>query len=270
MEYNGQRALVTGASSGIGAVFARELARRGADLILVARSGGKLAALADELSASHGVAADIAVADLAEPLAASELADSLRARDLQIDIVVNNAGFGLFAPVYEADAAVLADMVRVNVGALVDLTRLYLPGMVERDRGAIINVGSTAGFQPVPYMAVYGATKAFVLSFTEALWAETRGTGVRVTALCPGSTDTGFFEVAGEDAQVGHRIAPDRVVHAAFRALDRRSSTVVTGGLESWMLTNSSRLAPRQLVARMAERTMRPNKRDRQAEKTPA
>ena len=269
MEYKGQRALVTGASSGIGAVFARELARRGVNLVLVARSGKKLAALADELSASYGVAADVAVTDLAKPSAASELADSLLARDLQIDILINNAGFGLFAPVYEADGAVLTDMVRVNVASLVDLTRLYLPGMVERDRGAIINVGSTAGFQPVPYMAVYGATKAFVLSFTEALWAETRGTGVRVTALCPGSTDTGFFDVAGEDAQVGHRIAPERVVRAAFRALDRRSSTVVTGGLESWMLTNSSRLAPRQLVARMAERTMRPNKRDRQAEKTP-
>jgi uncharacterized protein len=267
LEYKGQRALVTGASSGIGAVFARELARRGADLVLVARSEGKLAALADELSASHGVAADVAVADLAEPSAASELAESLLARDLQIDILVNNAGFGLFAPVYQADSAVLADMVRVNVGALVDLTRLYLPGMVERDHGAIINVGSTAGFQPVPHMAVYGATKAFVLSFTEALWAETRGTGVRVTALCQGSTDTGFFDVAGEDAQVGRRIAPERVVQAAFRALDRRSSTVVTGGLESWMLTNSSRLAPRQLVARIAERTMRPNKGGRQAEK---
>jgi uncharacterized protein len=268
MEYKGQRALVTGASAGIGAVFARELARRGADLVLVARSEGKLAALAEELSASYGVAADVAVADLAKPSAATELAESLLARDLQIDILVNNAGFGLFAPVFEADPAVLADMVRLNVGALVDLTREYLPGMLDRDRGAIVNVGSTAGFQPVPYMAVYGATKAFVLSFTEALWAETRGTGVRVTALCPGSTDTGFFDVAGEDAQVGHRIAPERVVHAALRALDRRSSTVVTGGLESWMLTNSSRLAPRQLVARLAERTMRPNKRDRQAEKT--
>jgi len=132
--------------------------------------------------------------------------------------------------------------------------------MLERDRGAIINVASTAGFQPVPYMAVYGATKAFVLSFTEALWAETRGTGVRVTALCPGATDTRFFDVAGENAVVGHRIAPERVVHAAFGALDRRSSTVVTGGLESWALTNSSRLVPRQLVARIAERTMRRKK----------
>jgi short-subunit dehydrogenase len=265
MEYKGQRALVTGASAGIGAVFARELARRGADLVLVARSQGKLAALAEELSDSYGVAVDVVAADLAKPSAATELAESPRARDLQIDILVNNAGFGLFAPLDEADPAVLADMVQLNVGTLVDLTRLYLPGMLERDRGAIINVGSTAGFQPVPYMAVYGATKAFVLSFTEALWAETRGSGVRVTALCPGSTDTGFFDVAGDDAQVGHRIAPERVVHAAFRALDRRSSSVVTGGLESWMLTNSSRLAPRQLVARMAERTMRPKTRGKQA-----
>ena len=265
MEYKGQRALVTGASSGIGEVFARELARRGADLVLVARSGGKLAALADELSASFGVTADVVVADLAKPSAATELAESVAARDLQIDILVNNAGFGLFAPLYEADPGALTDMVRLNVEALVDLTRLYLPGMVERDRGAIVNVGSTAGFQPVPYMAVYGATKAFVLSFTGALWAETRGTGVRVTALCPGSTDTGFFDVAGEDAQVGHRIAPERVVQAAFRALDRRSSSVVTGGFESWMLTNSSRLASRQLVARMAERTMRPKNRGREA-----
>jgi len=269
MDYKGQRALVTGASSGIGAVFAREFARRGADLVLVARSEGKLAALADELSGSYGVAAEIAVADLAKPSAAAELAASLRARDLQIDILINNAGFGLFAPVNEADHAVLSDMVRLNIETLVDLTREYLPGMLERDRGVIVNVGSTAGFQPVPYMAVYGATKAFVLSFTEALWAETRGTGVRVTALCPGSTDTGFFDVAGDDAQVGRRVSPDKVVQAAFRALDRRASTVVTGGLESWMLTNSSRLAPRQLVARIAERTMRPDKRARQAVKTP-
>jgi hypothetical protein len=260
MEYKGQRALVTGASSGIGAVFARELARRGADLVLVARSEGKLAALADELSGAYGVTAEAVAADLAKPSAATELAAALRARDLRIDILINNAGFGLFAPLDQADEAVLTDMVRLNVETLVDLTRLYLPGMLERDRGAIVNVGSTAGFQPVPYMAVYGATKAFVLSFTEALWAETRGTGVRVTALCPGSTDTGFFDVAGDGAQVGHRISPEKVVRAAFRALDRRASTVVTGGLESWMLTNSSRLAPRQLVARIAERTMRPNK----------
>jgi short-subunit dehydrogenase len=268
MNYKGQRALVTGASSGIGASFARELARRGADLVLVARSRDKLTTLAADLNRSFGVAADVAVVDLARHSAAEDLAAELSGRDLQIDILVNNAGFGLFAPLGQADGAVLSDMVQLNVAALVDLTRVYLPGMLDRDRGAIINVGSTAGFQPVPYMAVYGATKAFVLSFTEALWAETRGTGVRVTALCPGSTDTGFFDVAGEDAQVGRRISPEQVVHAALRALDRRRSTVVTGGAANWLLTNSPRLAPRQLVARMAERTMRPAKPSVHTEKT--
>jgi short-subunit dehydrogenase len=258
MNCKGQRALVTGASSGIGAVFAKELARRGANLVLVARSQDKLTELANELSTEFGVTADVAVADLAQPDATTKLADNLNARDLQIDILVNNAGFGLFAPLHEADPATIADMVRVNIGALVDLTRLYLPGMLERDRGAIINVASTAGFQPVPYMATYGATKAFVLSFTEALWAETRGTKVRVTTLCPGSTDTGFFDVAGENAQVGRRIGPEPVVRAAFRALDRRASTVVTGGAGNWLLTNAPRFAPRQVVARMAARTMRP------------
>jgi hypothetical protein len=138
------------------------------------------------------------------------------------------------------------------VAALVDLTRLYLPGMLDRDRGAVTNVASTAAFQPVPYMAVYGASKAFVLSFTEALWAETRGTGVRVTAICPGSTETGFFDIAGENAQVGRRIPPRCVVHAALRAVDRRASTTVIGRAGNWVLTNAPRLAPRQFVARMA------------------
>lgn len=268
MIYKGQRALVTGASSGIGAVFARELASRGADLVLVARSRDKLSALAAEMNREYGVAAEVAVANLARPSAAEDLAAELSSRDLQIDILVNNAGFGLFAPLDQADGAVLSDMVQVNVVALVDLTRLYLPGMLARDRGAIVNVGSTAGFQPVPYMAVYGGTKAFVLSFTEALWAETRGTGVRVTALCPGSTDTGFFDVAGDDAQVGRRIPPELVVRAALRALDRRRSTVITGGAGNWLLTNSPRFAPRQLVTRIAERTMRPAKASAHNEKT--
>jgi short-subunit dehydrogenase len=268
MNYKGQRALVTGASSGIGAAFVRELASRGADLVLVARSGDRLTALAAELSREYGVRADVAVADLARPSAAEALASELSSRGIQIDILVNNAGFGFFAPLVQADGAVLSDMVQLNVAALVGLTRLYLPGMLARDRGAVINVGSTAAFQPVPYMAVYGATKAFVLSFTEALWAETRGTGVRVTALCPGSTDTGFFDVAGDDAQVGRRVAPEGVARAALRALDRRRSTVVTGGVGNWLITNSPRLAPRQLVARMAERTMRPENRSVLAEET--
>src|SRR5258708_6750191 len=171
MDYKGQRALVTGASSGIGAAFARELASRGANVVLVARSRDKLTALATQLRAEFGVTADVAVADLAEPSAANQLASQLSSHGLQIDVLINNAGFGLFDLLHEADGAVLAEMIQVNVAALVDLTRLYLSAMLERDRGVIINVGSTAAFQPVPYMAVYRATKAFLLSFTEALWA---------------------------------------------------------------------------------------------------
>jgi uncharacterized protein len=263
MNYKGQRALVTGASSGIGAAFARELASRGSDLVLVARSRDKLTALSDELSTSYGVAPDAVVADLAKPSAADHLAAELG--DRQIDILVNNAGFGLHALLHQADAAKLTEMVQLNVATLVDLTRLYLPGMLARDRGAVINVASTAAFQPVPYMAVYGASKAFVLSFTEALWAETRRTDVRVTALCPGSTETEFFTVAGENAQVGSRMAPERVVHAALRALDRRAGSVVTGA-GNRLLINAPRLAPRQFVTRMVERTMRPAKAGRQAD----
>jgi short-subunit dehydrogenase len=263
MNYKGQRALVTGASSGIGAAFARELVSRGSDLVLVARSRDKLTALSDELSTSYGVAPDAVVADLAKPSAADHLAAELG--DRQIDILVNNAGFGLHALLHQADAAKLTEMVQLNVATLVDLTRLYLPGMLARDRGAVINVASTAAFQPVPYMAVYGASKAFVLSFTEALWAETRRTDVRVTALCPGSTETEFFTVAGENAQVGSRMAPERVVHAALRALDRRAGSVVTGA-GNRLLINAPRLAPRQFVTRMVERTMRPAKAGRQAD----
>ena len=263
MNYKGRRALVTGASSGIGAVFARELASRGSDLVLVARSRDKLIALGDELSTSYGVAADTMVADLAKLSAADHLAAELGGR--QIDILINNAGFGLHALLHQADTAKLTEMVQVNVAALVDLTRLYLPGMLARDRGAVINIASTAAFQPVPYMAVYGASKAFVLSFTEALWAETRRTDVRVTALCPGSTETEFFTVAGENAQVGARMAPERVVHAALRALDRRAGSVVTGA-GNRLLINAPRLAPRKFVTRMVERTMRPAKAGQQAE----
>jgi uncharacterized protein len=256
-QFDGMRSLVTGASSGIGEVFARELAARRSDLVLAARTQEKLESLAAELRSSAGVAVQVIAIDLAEPGAGRRLADQLRRSGLQIDVLINNAGFGLHAPMREADPDRLSQQVQLNVAALTDLTAALLPGMLERDRGAIVNVASTAAFQPVPYMAVYGATKAYVLSFSEALWAETRSTNVRVTALCPGATDTSFFAVAGEDAQVGRRMTPEQVVAAAFRALERRRPSVVTG-LQNRMVANSGRLAPRAMVARIAERTMRP------------
>jgi short-subunit dehydrogenase len=259
MEFKGSRALVTGASSGMGEVFARELAGCGAELVLAARSRGKLESLASELRASAHVPVHVEAVDLSEPGAGFALADRLSEQELQIDVLINNAGFGLFGPLHEADRQRIAQAVQLNVSALTELTCSLLPGMRARDHGAIVNVASTAAFQPVPYMAVYGATKAYVLSFTEALWGETRGTGVRVTALCPGATDTAFFDTASDSASVGRRMAPAQVVAAALSGLDHRRSTVVPG-LGNRLLAGSSRLAPRQAVTRTAERRMRPGR----------
>jgi uncharacterized protein len=257
MDFNGSRALVTGASSGIGEVFARELARRGANLVLAARTRSKLDALADEIRGATGATVEVVAIDLSGPGAGAQLAAELEQAGLEIDVLINNAGFGVFAPLHEADPKRIAEEVRLNVGALTELTCALLPSMLRRDRGAIVNVASTAAFQPVPYMSVYGATKAYVLSFTEALWAETRNTGVRVTALCPGATDTAFFEHASDSAALGRRMPPEEVVAAALRALSRRRSTVIPG-LGNRLLAGTTRLASRQTVARIAERTMRP------------
>jgi short-subunit dehydrogenase len=257
MDFEGSWALVTGASSGLGEVFARELVNRGANVVLVARSQDKLEALAQELRGRFRVSVEVLACDLSEPGAGTGLAGRLGERGLQIDVLINNAGFGLFGLLHETDPARLAQEVQLNVAALTELTCALLPGMRARDRGAVVNVASTAAFQPLPYMAVYGATKAYVLSFTEALWAETRGSGVRVTALCPGATDTAFFSTASDNASIGTRMAPEQVVAAAFRALERRRCSVVPG-LVNRLLAGSTRLLPRQAVVRLSERTMRP------------
>ena len=257
MDFNGQRALVTGASSGIGEVFARQLAERGANLVLAARSQDKLDALAQELQERFGTSVEVRACDLSEPGAGAALAARLAERDVRIDVLINAAGFGLFGQLHEADPARTSQQVRLNVDALTELTCALLPQMRARNRGAIVNVASTAAFQPVPYMAVYGATKAYVLSFTEALWAETRGTGVLVTALCPGATDTPFFDTASEHASIGHRMSPEHVVAAALSALERHRCSV-TPGLRNRLLAGAPRLTPRQTVVRISARTMRP------------
>ncbi len=256
MDFKGTRALVTGASSGIGEAFAHELAARGANLVLTARSTAKLEALAAKLRKA-GVLVDIVAMDLSAPAAGAALAAELASRGLEIDVLINSAGFGLFAPLNETDPGQITQQVHLNVVTLTELTRALLPGMLSRDRGAIVNVASTVAFQPVPYMSVYGATKAYVLSFTEALWAETRGTNVRVTALCPGATDTAFFDVASENASLGRRMTPQAVVAAAFNGLDRHRSTVIPG-LGNRLQARLPRLLSRQAVARVTERIMRP------------
>ncbi|WP_375480356.1 SDR family NAD(P)-dependent oxidoreductase [uncultured Jatrophihabitans sp.] len=186
-------ALVTGASSGIGAEFARELSRRGHQVVLVARSGDKLAELAAEL----GAGAHVLTADVGHPAARAALPDRVAELGLSASMLVNNAGFSTLGPVAKSDPAAELNLVEVDIAAVVDLCSRFVPGMVERGRGAVLNVASTAAFQPLPGQAAYGAAKAFVLSYTQSLATELRGTGVSATALCPGPVKTGFGERAG-------------------------------------------------------------------------
>jgi len=249
-------ALVTGASSGIGEGFARALAGRGQDVVLVARSAGRLEALAAELSSKHGVRAEVIAADLADRAAPDAIVAELAARGLSVDTLINNAGFGTHGEFAELDPQRERDEVIVNTYAPVALTRALLPAMIARKSGAIVNVASTASFQPVPYMATYGATKAFVLSFSEALAEEVRRYGVRVVALCPGQTDTAFFTHIDE-ARIGRARTTEQVVATALRALER-GRVVAIDGFSNYALANMNRFAPRRLVARIAAAIERP------------
>jgi short-subunit dehydrogenase len=251
-------ALVTGASSGIGLALARELAARGFDLIVVARRRERLEALAAELREAQPAAHVRAIAaDLREPGAVAAIGGEVARAALPVDLLVNNAGFGWIGSFVQSEAADAQGQIAVNVAALVGLTHAFLPAMVARGRGGVINVASTAAFQPVPYMATYGATKAFVLSFTEAVHEEVRGSGVHVVALCPGATESEFFAIAGEGAAPARKRTAGDVVRTALRALDRNDAVAVDGSLNAVMVA-SVRLAPRATIRRVAARIMRP------------
>ena len=203
-------ALITGASSGIGESFAETLAARGTNVILVARSKGKLDRLAAKIRKARKVAAEVIVADLTEEKAPDKVYSAVKKLGHHVDILINNAGFGSHGPFHTLSTIEDHKEIMLNVVALVRLTHLFLPRMVEGREGIVINVASTAAFQPTPFMAVYGASKAFVLSFSEALWAEYRSHGIRVLALCPGATETSFSKVAGQ-TQLHHDS-----IHTAF------------------------------------------------------
>ncbi|WP_447587385.1 SDR family NAD(P)-dependent oxidoreductase [Microbacterium lacticum] len=253
----GSTTLITGASSGIGRSFAHRIAGAGGDLVLVARRAEVLEDLAAELRARHHIEVTVLPQDLNRPDGAETLVAELDAQGLRIDALINNAGLGIHGDLATAPLSSATTQIGVNVRGLTVLTALLLPGMIERGRGAIINVASTAGFQPVPHMAVYSASKAYVLTFTRALWREVRGTGVDVLALCPGATDTAFFDTAGDAAAVGNRRTPDQVVDTALRALRRGTPSVVDGGgnaVVSWL---APRL-PERLAISLAERSVRP------------
>ncbi|MGW4892318.1 SDR family NAD(P)-dependent oxidoreductase [Kitasatospora sp. NPDC004240] len=251
-------ALITGASSGLGAEFAAQLAGRGHDLVLVARSADRLEALAERLADAHGVNAHVLVQDLSEPDAARRIAAELDGRGLTVDVLVNNAGFGTCGRFEEIDERRDHEQLMVNVVSLVDLTHELLPGMLARGRGSVINVASTAAFQPTPYFAVYGASKTFVLNFSLALRQEYRGRGIRVLALCPGPVETGFFEVIGtrKAAVTGSFSQPGPVVRSALKALDG-DRAYVTPGLSNAVNAHLAPRRPRTLVAAIAERVSR-------------
>jgi len=224
-------ALVTGASSGIGAALARELARHGYDLVLSARSLAPMEALAAELRAL-GAEATIIVADLARPGGATKLVAELEARGIEVEVLINNAGLGAFGRFTRIDAARNAEMLQVNIVALTELTQSLLPAMLARRRGKIMLVASTASFLPCPHMAVYGATKAFVRSFGEALAQELQGSGVTVNVLCPGTTATNFFDVAGgtlSGVQMQRMMTAEAVAKLGYAGLARGERVTIAG-----------------------------------------
>ncbi|MBD2694204.1 SDR family NAD(P)-dependent oxidoreductase [Anabaena catenula] len=243
-------ALVTGASGGIGKAFAEELAARQTNLVLIARSAEKLEEIATQLQQKHKVKVEIIAKDLTEPNATNDVFDLLKSKELTIDLLINNAGFGDYGDFAERDGQRQLNMIQLNIMALVDLTHKFLPLMRERRSGSIINVSSIAGFQPMPYLSVYAATKAFVLSFSEALWAENRDYGVRVLVVCPGPTETDFFTEAKFPAALAgstNKIAtPKEVVDDALQALEKGESTVVSGGLGNRVIVNMHRFLPRE------------------------
>lgn len=250
-------ALVTGASSGIGLELAGLLARDRNDLVLVARRRERLETVARGLAEEYGIRARVLPADLARPDAPAQIAAELADASVVVDVLVNDAGFGAHGPVAEREPEELLAMIQVNVAALTHLTRLFLPGMLARRSGRILNVASTAAFQPGPLMAVYYATKAYVLSFSEALASETEGTGVTVTALCPGPVGTEFQKRAGTEKGVlvtGPLALPAReVAEAGYRGM-LRGSPLVVPGLGNKAAVQALRVSPRRLVTRLSRK----------------
>jgi short-subunit dehydrogenase len=250
-------ALITGASMGLGAEFARLFAANGHDLVLTARSADKLASVKREIENLHGASVRVIVADLAEPGAPRAIYDEIAAAGIEISVLVNNAGYGMYGFFHEVDRDAVMDMIQVNVNALVLLTRLFIGDMVGRGRGRILNVASTAAFQPGPLQPVYYATKAFVLSFTEAIANELKGTGVTATALCPGPVATGFQERANVGDVRGLRLmmrtTPEQVVREGFDGMVKGKSVVIPGMLNR-ILVFLLRFSPRNFVTGMVRR----------------
>lgn len=257
-----QTALVTGASSGIGEAIARQLAAQGCNLILLARSEPALQQLAAQLRGEHAVQVDVLAADLAQPDCGPVIQQTLEARGLQVDILINNAGLGTYGPFETLSSQTEQELIAVNIAAMVSLSHAVIPGMLSRASGTILNLASTSAYQPCAYMAVYAASKAFVLSFSEALWAEYRERGIHVAALCPGPVETAFIaKLRNEDIRktpvFAGIIRPEQVADEAIKTIKGTAPSRIIG-IKNWLLANSTRMTPRSLVAKTGANLLRP------------
>jgi len=259
-EWRGRWALVTGASSGIGAALARELAAGGTHLVLTARRKDRLDELAKELSTKHQVMTQVFTADLADSDAPERIFAFTKEKGIQIDLLINNAGFGQYGEFPSIEKQRLLDMVQVNCHAVVHLTRLYLPEMVARRRGDVLILASTASFQAVPYISTYAATKAFDLQFAEGLAEEMKPYGIRVCALCPGSTESEFHVVSGQEKFQRNAETAEKVAQTGLKALSTGKSYVISG-LGNYLGAHGERLVPRRLVTRIAAGMFKPHKK---------
>ncbi|MEZ6062709.1 MAG: SDR family oxidoreductase [Planctomycetaceae bacterium] len=260
--FNDRWALVTGASSGIGAEFAARLAGRGMHLILAARRSDAMNALAQELNTRHGTKCHIVSIDLSLPDSGKRLADEVQKLGVQVELLVNNAGVGMIGDIETTSPEEVRRMLTLNILTLTDLTYRLLPGMLDRRHGAIINLSSVAAFQPVAFMAAYSASKSYVLHFSEALWAEARSRGVTVLAVCPGATETEFFDRAGAPGWLSKHtsVTPQRVVRKSLRALERRRQYIIPDW-KNYLLSILVRLATRRTAVNESKRYFRPGKR---------
>ncbi|MEY3175234.1 MAG: Serine 3-dehydrogenase [Planctomycetota bacterium] len=259
--FNDRWALVTGASSGIGAEFAVQLASRGMHLILAARRKDRMTQLATDLNTRHGTRCHVVTIDLADPESGALLYEELQRLGVSVELLVNNAGCGLIGQIETTSPDEVRRMLQLNLLTLTDLTYRFLPDMLERRHGAIVNVSSQAAFQPVAFMGAYAASKSFILHFSEALWAEARSRGVTVMALCPGVTRTDFFDTAGAPGWLEKHTAqsPVKVVKAALRALEKRRQYVVPGW-GNYLMTLLVRLTTRRTAVNESKRYFRPRK----------
>jgi uncharacterized protein len=257
--WSGKWALITGASAGIGVALAAELARGGTNLVLTARRKDRLEELASKLSSKNKIKTEVFAADLANPNAPEAVFAFTKEKGIEIDLLINNAGFGQFGEFPTVGKQRLLDMVQVNCSAVVHLTHLFLPQMIARRRGDVLILASTASFQAVPYISTYAATKAFDLLFAEGLAEEMKPHGIRVCALCPGSTESEFHVVAGQDKFQRQAETAEKVAHVGLEALAAGKSYVISG-LGNYLGAHGQRLVPRQFVTKIAAGMFKPQK----------